>query len=299
MEEVNEQTKTKQKSLKVLLRTCFCSRATIIRLSALLTLVIVLVVLAATLPVKQLVNSFLVEVEELGPVGPIVFIIIYCLCNILFIPGTILNLASGYIFGLGPGFAYVWIGASLGSTCCFFLGKLFFRYWATFFNSNFKLAAALTAAVNNNAIKIILLLRLSPIMPYMVLNYSMGIIEGLAFWRYLVPTVFGMIPGVLLYVYIGSVARDLTQIVDGSATDSTIQAVLLFGGLIFTVISVGLISYFAAREIKKELAKNNDDEQQLPLKKEPIQVPLEDIPPENLPFQNLPVQNQTNIEINE
>jgi len=103
------------------------------------------------------------SIEGLGAIAIVAFILLYIIATVALIPGSILTLSAGMIFGVGWGSVYVLVGAICGETCAFLLGRYFLRNWinsriehnATFF--------ALNQALNREGLKIILLTRLSPI----------------------------------------------------------------------------------------------------------------------------------------
>lgn len=161
-------------------------------------------------------------IDGLGASGALAFIAIYVLATVLFLPGSVLTLGAGVVFGVLQGFLYVFLGASLGATGAFLIGRYLARGWvaqklAT--NPKFK---AIDTAVGQAGFKIVFLTRLSPVFPFNLLNYALGI-TGVTLKDYLLGFV-GMIPGTFLYVYLGSLAGNLALL--GSTnqpTDSTAQ----------------------------------------------------------------------------
>jgi uncharacterized membrane protein YdjX (TVP38/TMEM64 family) len=129
--------------------------------------------------------------DNWGWMGVVVFIGIYVLANILFIPCSVLNICAGFIWGFWLGFLYIWVAGILGCVFSFLIGRVAFKYWADFFTTNFKMMAILARTISRNAWKIMLLLRLSPVMPYNVLNYSLSMVEDLSIVAYTVTAAIG------------------------------------------------------------------------------------------------------------
>jgi len=180
--------------------------------------------------VQESSQNFLRSIQDFGSASAIVFIGAYLLLTVLLIPGTILTLSSGVIFGAVYGSLYTFIGATLGATAAFLIGRYFVRDWVAKkieSNSKFK---AIDAAVAKEGLKIVLLTRLSPAFPFVLLNYAFGVTK-VSLQDYIVGCV-GMIPGTILYVYIGSLAGNLATI---DASTQVAQWALRIVGLIATI----------------------------------------------------------------
>ncbi|WP_407809810.1 TVP38/TMEM64 family protein [Spirulina subsalsa] len=149
-------------------------------------------------------------IDGLGAVGAIAFMFLYIVATVAFLPGSILTLGAGIVFGVALGSVYVFIGATLGATGAFLVGRYLARGWVAAKiaeNSKFQ---AIDEAVGQAGFKIVLLTRLSPIFPFNLLNYAYGI-TGVSLKDYVLASV-GMIPGTIMYVYIGSLAGNLARI---------------------------------------------------------------------------------------
>ncbi|WP_017304770.1 TVP38/TMEM64 family protein [Spirulina subsalsa] len=149
-------------------------------------------------------------IDGLGAVGAIAFIVLYSVATVAFLPGSILTLGAGIVFGVALGSVYVFIGATLGATGAFLVGRYLARGWvAGKIAENLKFKA-IDEAVSQEGFKIVLLTRLSPVFPFNLLNYAYGI-TGVSLKDYVVASV-GMIPGTIMYVYLGSLAGNLARI---------------------------------------------------------------------------------------
>lgn len=159
---------------------------------------------------QDVLRDSLSWVQGLGPIAPIGFILIYNLATVLFVPGLILTLGGGVLFGLGFGTVYVFIAATLGATIAFLIGRNFARDWVTDKMASYPKFGAIDAAVAKNGFKIVLLTRLSPLFPFNILNYAFGITK-VSLKDYVLGSI-GMIPGTILYVYIGSLIGNIALI---------------------------------------------------------------------------------------
>jgi uncharacterized membrane protein YdjX (TVP38/TMEM64 family) len=208
--------------------------------------VVALVVLGRR--VGAYVPQFALWVDRLGVWGPIVFIVGYAAATVAFVPGSILTLAAGAVFGLGKGVLYVFVAAVLGSAAAFFVSRHLARAvieQRLMGNARF---AAIDRAVSAQGRKIVFLLRLSPVFPFNLLNYALGL-TNVRFIDYLVASV-GMIPGTLLYVYYGKLAGDVAALAGGVAVRKGVAyyAVLALG-LTATVLVTALVTRTARRAL--------------------------------------------------
>ncbi|NER38290.1 MAG: TVP38/TMEM64 family protein [Oscillatoria sp. SIO1A7] len=182
----------------------------ILKLVAIVAIVAVLIVAAKYFNVQQYLRNALEWVDGLGSTGPVVFIIIYIVATVAFIPGSLLTLGSGVLFGVVFGSIYVFIGATIGATCAFLVGRYIARGSVEKQiegNQKFK---AIDTAVAREGLKIVLLTRLSPIFPFNLLNYAFGVTQ-VSLKDYFLGSI-GMLPGTIMYVYIGSLAGSLATL---------------------------------------------------------------------------------------
>src|SRR5262249_36543250 len=150
----------------------------------------------------------------LGAWGPIVFIVGYAVATVAFVPGSVLTLAAGAIFGLAPGVVYVFIAAVLGSTAAFLVSRYVARQVIERRLKDNPRFAAIDRAVGAQGRKIVFLLRLSPVFPFNLLNYALGLTQ-VRFADYLIASI-GMLPGTLLFVYYGKLAGDVAALAGGA-----------------------------------------------------------------------------------
>jgi uncharacterized membrane protein YdjX (TVP38/TMEM64 family) len=159
---------------------------------------------------QEHLNMVLMGVKRLGWLAPVAYIAIYNLATLLFVPGSILTLKGGCLFGLFWGAVYVLIGAMLGAILAFGAGRYLSRDWVSQQMAGHPKFQALDEALKREGWKIVLLTRLSPVFPFNLLNYALGVTQ-VSLRDYVLGSL-GMIPATVMYVYIGSLARDLTAI---------------------------------------------------------------------------------------
>ena len=121
------------------------------------------------------IPRFATWVEGLGLWAPVVYGLGYALATVAFVPGSWLTLAAGAIFGLATGMVTVFIGASVGATLAFLVSRYVARSWVERKLEGHERFAAIDAAVGEQGLKIVALLRLSPVFPFNMLNYALGL----------------------------------------------------------------------------------------------------------------------------
>lgn len=205
-----------------------------------------------------LFQTILHWIDGLGVAGGLAFIVIYIIATVACVPGTILTLGAGVVFGVGLGSVYAWTGATLGAIAAFLVGRYLARDWVSRKLEGKQQFAAIDKAVAQAGFKIVLLTRLSPIFPFVLLNYAFGI-TGVALKDYALGAI-GMIPGTVLYVYIGSLAGDLARIgMETQAPSPTVQLIVRIVGLGATIAATIYITRIARSALQAQYLSDEAD----------------------------------------
>ena len=210
------------------------------------------------------ISSFLEWIEANPTAGFFVFMVVYFIATVFFVPGSILTLGAGFVFanafGLGPGVLLgsvsVFLGAGSGAIASFLLGRFLLREWVSGFSKKYAIFEALDVAFEEKGFRIMALLRLSPIIPFNAINYIAGV-TALSFWSY-VWALIAILPGTVLYVFLGASAGSLADSAS-SGENPTVTIVVVVVGVIFGVIAVGLTSYYAKMELNKVAEKRQGE----------------------------------------
>ena len=219
------------------------TRLPVVRVLAGIVVVIALVGLGRQFGI--FLDRFVVWVDGLGALGPVVFMLGYAAATVAFIPGSVLSLAAGAIFGLGPGVAYVMLGATTGASLAFLLARSVAREAIAARLAGNPRFAAIDRAVGREGLKIVLLLRLSPVFPFNMLNYGLGL-TNVRFGDYLTGSI-GMLPGSLLYTYAGFVAGDIVRLAAAGGPER--------GPAYYAVVGVGLAATIAVATLVTRTAR--------------------------------------------
>jgi uncharacterized membrane protein YdjX (TVP38/TMEM64 family) len=209
------------------------------------------------LNLQELFRTVLEWINQQGMVGVLIFIGLYAIASVALIPGSLLTLGAGVIFGLLFGSIYVFFGATLGATLSFIVGRYFARNWVARKiegNENF---VAVDRAVSKEGFKIVLLTRLSPAFPFVLLNYAYGL-TGVSLKDYIFGSI-GMIPGTIMYVYIGSLAGDVARIgMETQTTDTHTEIakwIVRIVGLIATIAVTIYVTKIARKALNEKTSK--------------------------------------------
>jgi len=190
-------------------------------------------------------------ITGLGPAAPIAFIAIYILACVLFIPGSILTIGAGVIFGVVWGSIYVSIASTAGASAAFLVGRYFARDAIARRiegNARFK---AIDDAVAREGWKIVLLTRLSPVFPFNLLNYAYGLTR-VRFGEYVLASWIGMMPATVMFVYIGSLSGDLARAAAGSGAPNSAKWALNIVGFVATVVIAVYATRIGTRALKEQ-----------------------------------------------
>ncbi|HTY23140.1 MAG TPA: FAD-containing oxidoreductase [Desulfomonilaceae bacterium] len=239
----------KKEQEKRILRCLYADERGAVKIILLLVIAGALVTALWFLPVKQYLIGMLEWTRGLGAWGPVFVAAFYILACVLFLPGSVLTLGAGFLFGVPVGFLTVWIGANLGACVAFLVGRTIARDWVAGKVEGNSKFAAIDEAVGREGFKIVLLLRLSPVFPFNLLNYALGLTR-VSFRNYALASLIGMLPGILMYVYFGSAARSLAEVTAGQVQGGMAGQIFFWVGLVATVAVALFVTRIARKSLK-------------------------------------------------
>ena len=176
-----------------------------------------------------------------------------------------MTLGSGFvfanIFGLGLGLLFstisVFIGASTGATAAFLLGRYLFRDCIEKMSKGYKVFQAVDLALENQGLKILILLRLSPIIPFNAINYILGV-TSVSLQQFILAC-FAMLPGTLLYTFLGSSAGSIVESASSGSGNIAVTIVVIVLGIVFGVLAIVATTYYAKKELNKVIEGHTDE----------------------------------------
>ena len=201
------------------------------------------------LPVGKVVSKLDVLLDRLGPWAMVVFVVLYVIDALILGPAWLFALAAGLAFGLVKGGLLVWVSATIAAAIGFLAARYFARHRIEVLARRNEKYQAVDRAIRRHGWKVVLLLRISPLLPYTISNYIYGL-TAVDFVHYVIATAVGILPMVAVYVSIGAAGREAALAAVGGGHHSTVELVVLGVGIVFTVAAALLI----ARAAKSELA---------------------------------------------
>lgn len=225
------------------------NRRNLLKAGLLIVALAALALIFKALPMTRYMGFALQWAGGLGNWGPVVAAAIYVPACVLLIPGSALTLGIGFLFGVVPGMIAVSAGSTLGACCSFLIGRRLARGWTERKMAGNERFAAISVAVARQGFLIVLLTRLSPLFPFNVLNYAFGL-TSISFWRYALASWLGMLPGGLLYVYLGAGARSLAEVTAGNVEGGMAGRAFFWFGLLATLGVTMVVTRLARRALQ-------------------------------------------------
>lgn len=194
------------------------------------------------------VDSVIFALGDLGPWAPVLFVAAYIAVSVTLAPAFLLTVTAGAVFGIWRGSALVLLGALLGASVVFGLASPLSRTRLIRRLNRAPRIAAVRGAIVGDGVRIMFLLRLSPVVPFTWLNYALAL-SGVSFRNYLI-ALTGMLPTIVLYTYYGKIVGDVALLAAGARPRGWEYYALLVAGLIATVVSTTLIARAARRSVE-------------------------------------------------
>jgi uncharacterized membrane protein YdjX (TVP38/TMEM64 family) len=202
------------------------------------------------LPVKSYLAQFAQGVQEAGPWGSVLLGALYVVATVLFVPGGLMTLLAGFLFGVVEGTITVSLASVLGASAAFWIGRTVAHDWVQRRFAQSLRFQAINAAVNRRSFKIVLLVRLSPVFPFVVTNYAFSLTK-IRFRDFLLASWLGMLPATVFYVYLGSLAQNVAEIASGRLGGDGSRTILLVVGALATA-AVVIVTARAARSALRD-----------------------------------------------
>lgn len=211
-----------------------------------------LAVASFLLPVRAWAVDLVEWIRAQGPTGVAVFGVVYVVATVLLIPASALTLGAGFIYGVVAGTLVVAPAALLGATLAFILSRHLGRAAIRRRLEGRRRFAALDRAIGKEGFKLALLVRLSPLFPFGLTNYALGVTD-LSLRHYVIGSAIGMLPGTVLYVFLGSLITSASAL--GAGPEGPWATTLYWGGLVVTAVVVIMVTGLARRALRRELGE--------------------------------------------
>lgn len=227
-------------------------KRTALRFAAVAAILITIALIAWKLPAKQWIESFIAWIRALGAPGAFLYGAVYAAGAIAMFPGSALTAGAGLVYGTLIGVLIVSPASVIGATGSFLIARYFARDWVERKLRAYPRFAAIDRAVEKQGFKVVLLVRLQPILPFVWLNYGLGLTR-VRLRDYVIASWIGMLPATVLYVYLGSALHNISDLFSGGATRHSPAGLALFwGGLAAGALLLWLLTRMAKRALQQE-----------------------------------------------
>ncbi len=215
----------------------------------LLFVIVALFIVLRKVPLKKPLQDFLAWVDAIGFWGPVVLGVVYVIGCVVCLPGSILTLAAGALFGVVGGTITVSIASTLGACAAFVVGRTFARDWiAAKVEGNAKFRA-IDKAVGREGFKIVLLTRLSPMFPFNLLNFGYGLTD-VRLGHYALASWIGMLPGTIMFVYFGSALGSSVDAFAERGEKTAAETAMFWVGMALAIAVTVFVTRIARRALK-------------------------------------------------
>ena len=181
--------------------------------------------------------------------GAVLFGLAYIPAAVLFVPASVLTLGAGFVFGVAKGTVIVSLGSTAGAAAAFIVARTAGHDWVVGRLARYPAVDAIGRAVESEAFKVVLLTRLSPLFPFNLLNYAFGL-SSVPLKTYLLASWIGMLPGTLMYIYLGSAAQSVAALLSGDLRRTSGQQAMFAAGLVATVAVTTIVTRAARRVLR-------------------------------------------------
>lgn len=204
-------------------------------------------------PLSLWATELVTWIRGAGIVGVLAFAGVYVGAALLLLPASVLTAGAGLAYGPWLGILLVSPVSVLAATLAFIVGRTVARPFVDRRVGNDPRIKAIDTAIGRNGLKVVLLLRLSPIFPFNVLNYALSLTR-VRLRDYVLGSFIGMLPGTFLYVYIGSALANVTALSDRAASETTTaERVFYWVGLAATLAVTIYLTRLARRALKEAM----------------------------------------------
>jgi uncharacterized membrane protein YdjX (TVP38/TMEM64 family) len=223
-----------------------------------LAVLLALAILAAwKLPLRGWAESFIAWVQNLGPAGALLYGAVYALGAVLMIPGVALTAGAGLVYGTLIGVLIVSLASVLGATGSFLIARYFARDWFERKLQSYPKFKVIDGAVERQGFKVVLLIRLQPVLPFVLLNYALGLTQ-VRLRDYVIASWIGMLPATIVYVYLGSALHNISDLFSGGMARHTPAGLVLFwGGLAAGAVLLWIFTRMANKTLQQELGRQD------------------------------------------
>ncbi|CAG8600571.1 14097_t:CDS:2 [Funneliformis mosseae] len=230
----------------------FYNSRTFIKLVLLITFIVIIVILLVVFRIQDHIKDYLELIEKHKKYGILIYLAIYTICIWLFLPGSLISIAAGFLFkpAILAG-AIIIVGDIFGAFGTFIFGRYVFSDWVKAQIKKKPMFTALDSVITDEGWKIVVMLRLTPI-PFNLISYFFSV-SSIDLFPFLWATALGVLPGTFNAVWIGSLVKSLSRIDKPKLENKDI--VIITMNFIFVACCVIALSILGKRSLRKAMIK--------------------------------------------
>ncbi|MEO5818908.1 MAG: TVP38/TMEM64 family protein [Vicinamibacteraceae bacterium] len=190
-----------------------------------------------------------------GAFGVVVYALVFAIAAVCLVPGSILTVGAGVAYGLVWGTVVASTASAAAATAAFLVARTIARRRVARWATSDPRFAALDAAIGDHGLKLVILVRLSPLIPFNVLNYALGLTR-VRLRDYALGSFLGMLPVTVLYVYLGSLAGQLASLARGTAQGGPLRHAVSVLGLAATIAATVYVTRLARQALDSALRRS-------------------------------------------
>ncbi len=212
----------------------------------------------AVIPFLPWLVRLLESSTPLGLCGVLALGGLHTVSCVFLIPGSMPTLAGGFLLGVLVGSITAIVGSTVGACTAFLIGRSVARDWIADKIAHHPKFTAIDRAIGQHGFRVVLLSRLSPISPFIFLNYILGLTQ-VSFWEYTWGTLLGITPGTVLFVYFGAGLRSLAEVIAYAQGQGPVPAghhAFLWGSLAVTVVVTIVLTRMARDALRKVILES-------------------------------------------
>ena len=199
------------------------------------------------------IAAAIIWLASMGPWAPLLFVLAYVAASVVMAPAFLLAFAAGAVFGVWRGTLVIFTGAVAGSSAVYLMGSQLARTRMLRWMDRDPRVSSVRMVVSRQSLWTMFLLRLSPVVPYVLLNYTLAL-GGVRYRDFAIASV-GMLPTIIMYVYYGKVVGDVAKVAAGVAPPRGPESYVVVAiGLIATILATRAIARAAKRAIARDSA---------------------------------------------
>lgn len=192
--------------------------------------------------------------QTMGSLGPALFASVFILATLLLFPASPLAMLAGYLYGPLTGSVATSFAGLMSAVLAFLISRYLAGERMTAWLLGYPRAQAVNTAVSDDGFRVVFLLRLASILPFIPLSYLLGM-SRMSIRQYVLATWTGLLPGTVLYVFTGSLVSEVSQLSESGETVSHITWALTIAGGIVVIITLTMIARRARRVLNQKVTR--------------------------------------------